>query len=101
MERRDFLKCLGSAALGGVVEGVSAAGRPAGAEPVKSRPLPTRLLGKTGIQVSVLALGGVAGMQRPPSREFDPGALAEAALDLGITYFDTAPAYNKGQSESN
>ena len=28
-------------------------------------------------------------------------AIAETALDLGITYFDTAPAYNNGQSESN
>jgi uncharacterized protein len=27
--------------------------------------------------------------------------LAEAALDLGIKYFDTAPSYNNGQSESN
>jgi aryl-alcohol dehydrogenase-like predicted oxidoreductase len=51
--------------------------------------------------VSALALGGVAGMQRPPAPDHDPAALAEAALDLGITYFDTAPAYNSGQSETN
>src|SRR5262249_30027748 len=49
----------------------------------------------------VLALGGVIGMQFPPSRDHDPGALAEQALDLGITYFDTAPSYNDGQSETN
>ncbi len=49
----------------------------------------------------MLALGGVIGMQLPPSAEHDPTALAEAALDLGITYFDTAPAYNNGQSEKN
>ena len=48
-----------------------------------------------------MALGGVAGMQRPPSKDHDPAALAEAALDSGITYFDTAPAYNNGQSERN
>src|SRR5262245_26139017 len=40
-------------------------------------------------------------MQLPPSRDHDPGALAERALDLGITYFDTAPSYNNGQSETN
>lgn len=63
--------------------------------------LPRRLLGKTDVEVSALALGGVIGMQLPPSAEHDPAALAEAALDLGITYFDTAPAYNNGQSETN
>ena len=40
-------------------------------------------------------------MQLPPSRDHDPSALAEQALDLGITYFDTAPSYNNGQSETN
>ncbi len=63
--------------------------------------LPRRLLGKTGVEVSALALGGVIGMQLPPSADHDPAALAETALDLGITYFDTAPGYNNGQSETN
>ena len=63
--------------------------------------LPQRLLGATGVEVSALALGGVIGMQLPPSADHDPAAIAEQALDLGITYFDTAPAYNNGQSESN
>jgi aryl-alcohol dehydrogenase-like predicted oxidoreductase len=63
--------------------------------------LPRRLLGKTGVEVSALALGGVIGMQLPPSPDHDPAALAETALDLGITYFDTAPSYNNGQSETN
>lgn len=40
-------------------------------------------------------------MQLPPSAAHDPVALAETALDLGITYFDTAPSYNNGQSETN
>ncbi len=53
------------------------------------------------MEVSALALGGVIGMQLPPSANHDPAALAEAALDLGVTYFDTAPAYNSGQSETN
>ena len=63
--------------------------------------LPRRRLGKTGVEVTALALGGVIGMQKPPSVDHDPVALAEAALDLGITYFDTAPSYNNGQSETN
>ncbi len=40
-------------------------------------------------------------MQLPPSSGHDPEALAETALELGITYFDTAPSYNNGQSETN
>ena len=62
---------------------------------------PQRPLGKTGVEVSALALGGVIGMQLPPSAGHDPGAIAEAALNLGVTYFDTAPSYNNGQSETN
>jgi len=33
-------------------------------------------------------------MQLPRSAEHDPVAIAETALNLGITYFDTAPSYN-------
>jgi aryl-alcohol dehydrogenase-like predicted oxidoreductase len=63
--------------------------------------IPRRPLGKTGVEVSILALGGVIGMQLPPSDDHDPAAIAETALNLGITYFDTAPSYNNGQSETN
>jgi uncharacterized protein len=62
---------------------------------------PHRNLGKTGVSVSALALGGVIGMQLPPSADHDPMAIAETALNLGVTYFDTAPSYNNGQSETN
>jgi aryl-alcohol dehydrogenase-like predicted oxidoreductase len=63
--------------------------------------IPKRVLGKTDAKVSILALGGVIGMQLPPSKVHDPDAIAEKALDLGINYFDTAPSYNNGQSETN
>src|SRR5512140_1514197 len=102
MKRREFLKSMTAVCAVGV--------QPLdlrGAEPFEpprsqaSSKLPQRRLGKTGVQVSALALGGVIGMQLPPSANHDPAALAEAALDLGITYFDTAPSYNNGQSETN
>ncbi|MFC1603572.1 aldo/keto reductase [Planctomycetota bacterium] len=63
--------------------------------------IPKRVLGKTDAKVSILALGSVIGMQLPPSKVHDPDAIAEKALDLGINYFDTAPSYNNGQSETN
>src|SRR6516165_10561443 len=94
MKRREFVKAMGAASLAGL--GFHAHGAVSGAKHVPRRPL-----GATGVEVSVLALGGVIGMQLPPSPDHDPGALAEQALDLGITYFDTAPSYNNGQSETN
>ncbi len=99
MNRREFLKSVTAVcAVGTQAPALVAADAPASANGSK---LPQRLLGKTGVEVSALALGGVIGMQLPPSPDHDPAALAEAALDLGITYFDTAPSYNNGQSETN
>jgi aryl-alcohol dehydrogenase-like predicted oxidoreductase len=63
--------------------------------------IPRRALGQTGLKVSVLILGGVVAMKEAPTPEFHPAELANAALDAGINYFDTAPAYNSGQSERN
>jgi len=63
--------------------------------------LPKRVLGKTGVEVSMLVLGGVSGMGMKPTAEFNPPDLANAAIDAGITYLDTAPGYSNGQSELN
>lgn len=101
MNRRKFLEAAAAVAAGAIctreVSGIEST------LPTESEGavLPKRVLGKTGVKVSILALGGVIGMQLPPSDDHDPSAIAEAALDLGITYFDTAPSYNNGQSESN
>jgi aryl-alcohol dehydrogenase-like predicted oxidoreductase len=94
MKRREFVKAMGALSVAGL--GLDARGAIGDARRVHRRPL-----GGTGVEVSVLALGGVIGMQLPPSRDHDPSALAEQALDLGVTYFDTAPSYNNGQSETN
>ncbi len=94
MKRREFCKVMGTLSVTGL--GFDALGAIADVKRV-----PRRTLGGTGVEVSVLALGGVIGMQLPPSRDHDPSALAEQALNLGITYFDTAPSYNNGQSETN
>jgi len=68
---------------------------------VKREGIPKRVLGKTGVQVTVLILGGVSGMMQKPTREFHPAELANAALDAGINFFDTAASYGYGQSELN
>jgi aryl-alcohol dehydrogenase-like predicted oxidoreductase len=66
-----------------------------------SKGIPKRILGKTGVEVSAVILGGVSGMAMKPGPEFDPADLANTALDSGINYFDTAPSYGSGQSELN
>jgi len=67
----------------------------------KKQVIPRRVLGKTGVKVSALILGGVVAMKEAPTARFHPAELANAALDAGINYFDTAPAYGNGQSERN
>ena len=100
MNRREFLKSVTAVcAVGTQAPTLVAADAPFSVN--GGSKLPRRLLGKTGVEVSALALGGVTGMQLPPSPDHDPAALAETALDLGITYFDSAPSYNNGQSETN
>jgi len=54
--------------------------------------LPTRTLGKTGVDVTQLGLGG-EGVLRTWNREAEAVRVIDKALDMGITYFDCARAY--------
>lgn len=100
MNRREFICSLAAGLAAGHAKTLF--GTTSGIEPQrKARAIPKRVLGRTGVEVSVLALGGVVGMMRKPSKEFDPAELANTAIDTGIRYFDTAPAYGNGQSELN
>jgi aryl-alcohol dehydrogenase-like predicted oxidoreductase len=58
--------------------------------------IPTRPLGKTGAAVTIVGLGG-EGVLRTWGREREAARVIERALDLGITYYDTAPAYSGSQ----
>ena len=101
MRRREFIQAAAVVATMGLKSRVTAAQEQSSSASTGQQAIPRHLLGKTGVEVSILALGGVIGMQLPPSEKHDPAAIAETALDLGITYFDTAPSYNDGQSETN
>jgi len=54
--------------------------------------LPKRRLGKTAVEVTALGLGG-EGLLRTWGRQQEAVDLIRRALELGITYFDSAPAY--------
>lgn len=58
--------------------------------------IPTRILGRTGVEVTSFGLGG-EGVLRTYGRMKEGVAVIRKALDLGVKYFDTAPAYNQSQ----
>jgi predicted aldo/keto reductase-like oxidoreductase len=75
---------------------VAAAGGVAGPALAAQTALPTRVLGKTGARVSILAFG--TGSRFLLYKEEDKALEAIGkALDLGITYIDTADEYGKGR----
>lgn len=64
---------------------------------VEKNILPKRPLGKTGAEVSILGLGG-EGILRTYDEEEKAIPLIRRALDLGITYFESARAYAGSES---
>jgi uncharacterized protein len=90
--RRNFLKIAGAAGLGSLVAPAADAGKTT-ATPYLAQSnqiaVPTRPFGKSGRQVSILALGGM----------FDLAAnqlMLKQAVRWGVTYWDTADCYHKG-----
>jgi predicted aldo/keto reductase-like oxidoreductase len=81
--RREFLEATAAGTL--------AAGSAAGAEKI-----PTRVLGKTGARVSMLAYGGGS---RFTAMEDEEQAVQSVkhALELGFTYIDTSDDYGRAQ----
>lgn len=94
MNRRTFLKAtgMGSATLAlsaGFGSKLLATEKPGAAGP---KEMPTRTLGKTGVPVSILGMGGsidAAGYL----------TLLRIGLNKGITYWDSAHNYGNGQNE--
>src|SRR6516225_7411374 len=58
-----------------------------------SGPIPRRLLGRTGQEITQFALGG-EGVLRTHGRISEAVAVIHRALDRGVNYCDTAPAYD-------
>jgi len=99
IDRRNFLKSLGAVGLTGSLT-LSSCKRKVQATPAdpntttkkKKIVLPTRPLGKTGVKVPVLSLGM---MFDALEKHF----VLRRALQLGVTYLDTAYMYSGGNSE--
>ncbi len=80
--RREFI---GTAAIAGVAAGAPGTGKGT---------MPSRILGKTGARVSVLAFGAGSRFLQYAGDEQGVAALTRA-LDHGITYIDTSDDYGK------
>src|SRR5262245_12638744 len=62
--------------------------------------MPYRALGQTGLTVSILGLGcSHLGAQGRTRTRADMVRLLEHAVDVGVTFFDSADVYMAGESE--
>src|SRR4051794_41559001 len=88
--RRNFLKVAGSSLL--LAQGASAAGGG------RDAPIPRRKLGKTGVEVSIIGVGG----SHLGETKDEPEAIriVQEAVDAGVTFFDNAWEYHDGVSET-
>ncbi len=102
VSRREFLRTAGITGLSSLLAiSPFVSGRVFADETPKASPTPTpapqpkialRDFGKTGVKVPILSLGGII--------DFTTNQiLLKKALDLGVTYWDTANSYNGGNSE--
>src|SRR5512133_1090705 len=103
MDRRKFIGKMATLTVAGTASlHLDMAAGPENSSAIqKKAQIPRRTLGKTGVEVSCLIIGGVSGMMAKPTSSFDPAELANAALETGIHYFETAVSYGDGQSEIN
>lgn len=59
-----------------------------------------RVLGKTGEEINLISLGGEITVA-DSERQEEAIEIINRAIDLGVNYIDTAPAYKDGDSEIN
>jgi predicted aldo/keto reductase-like oxidoreductase len=89
--RRTFLKTVGAGSIvAATAPFVNAADR-TGAKKSASGTVPRRPFGKTGVDVPILALGGVLKMSDQ--------IVFRMAFKMGVTYWDTADSYGWGKNE--
>ena len=92
--RRDFIKTAGAAGLGSVLVPLSALTPAHGSSSTKvpeQMIVPRRPFGKTGVDVSILTLGG--------ELKISDQLIFRQAFKMGVTYWDTDNWYGWGKNE--
>ncbi|MCJ7693302.1 MAG: aldo/keto reductase, partial [Sedimentisphaerales bacterium] len=95
IDRRDFFKTVGAAGLGSVIASTQAKADENASEKTTQTEItqvPKRKLGKTGVEVSVLALGTMFNV-------VENQILLRKTLQWGANYWDTSNGYAGGNSE--
>ncbi|MGQ8337339.1 aldo/keto reductase [Sunxiuqinia sp. A32] len=90
MKRRDFIKTTAASMAGMSMAGISYSFTKNG--------IPYRTLGKTGLEVSLLSVGG-AHIGKRSVTEKDSVKIIREAIDNGINFLDNAWHYSEGRSE--
>jgi predicted aldo/keto reductase-like oxidoreductase len=93
--RREFLKTAGAAGVGSMLASISPltnASVESHSETSDQLVVPTRPFGSTGVNVSILGMGGSGDLTSSQ-------ILLRQALKVGVTYWDTAESYGGGRSE--
>lgn len=85
--------------MAGAVLGGFIPSRARSSDKVDDEKIPKRILGRTGVEVSSLALGmGPLGINESISQaEFE--SLVNLCVDLGVNYIDVAPNYGSGEEK--
>jgi aryl-alcohol dehydrogenase-like predicted oxidoreductase len=96
VSRREFLERSGLAV--GAVAAMPALPPRGALDPALATKLPHRTLGRTGVSVSILAMGCGSRFLMYPADQAT--AVLEKAVGLGIDYLDTAVSYGDGESET-
>ena len=95
IDRRDFFKTVGATGLGSVIASTQVKADENASEKTNQAEItqvPKRKLGKTGLEVSVLALGTMFNV-------IENQILLRKTLQWGANYWDTADCYSGGNSE--
>lgn len=97
-KRRQFLQGIGMIGAGGILaDHILNSHSEVAASPATTGVIPRRPLGKTGVEVSLIGLGG-ATLGQAKSKE-EAIRITHEAIDNGITFMDNAWEYNQHRSE--
>ncbi|MFA5864168.1 MAG: aldo/keto reductase [Phycisphaerae bacterium] len=94
INRRDFMKVCAIAAGQAVITGCAGKNKLMAFNSNKQTGFPRRRLGKTGRDVSIIALGGMTMIPMEPAQA---KKLIDDSIEKGINYFDVAPTYGDAE----